>query len=395
MSAHAHQLLFCDALESALDPTGTGGIRRAFRAEAARRLNTVRRITFEQLVERDYMRTRDPLQQHTKADPQLGLRYAQFMRWFELLMDQVLHSPWPVRFINAAHVSGHVAGARLAGINVPTAFAPQLHLEHAQRELAGIGAAMTQRIARTVAAHAGTKSHPLAMYRSVLHTLQTVGANRLNAFANVTTVRLHNAGRLAAFRQGGVTAVGVQAERLPAKLSPPSRPPLRSDALLDKEIPETTLVNVMTAGDDRVCDECDGIAAAGPYDIEAAEGLIPAHPNCRCVFVIDVGKEAPPELAYAPPGQQLVIKPIYEPPAPPAAPPLIPPEEPGGLYFSRAQLAEITLRLAGILIETRADLIRAIDNAVAQGASAQIRRALVALARQRGWLELIPKDWPQ
>jgi hypothetical protein len=43
--------------------------------------------------------------------------------------------------------------------------------------------------------------------------------------------------------------------------------------------------DVLTAGDDRVCDVCDGISANGPYTINQARGLIPAHPNCRCVFV--------------------------------------------------------------------------------------------------------------
>ena len=44
-------------------------------------------------------------------------------------------------------------------------------------------------------------------------------------------------------------------------------------------------LDVLTAGDDRVCDICDGISENGPYSINEARGLIPAHPNCRCVFV--------------------------------------------------------------------------------------------------------------
>jgi hypothetical protein len=44
-------------------------------------------------------------------------------------------------------------------------------------------------------------------------------------------------------------------------------------------------VDVATQGDDRVCDVCDGIADNGPYTISRARSLIPAHPNCRCVFV--------------------------------------------------------------------------------------------------------------
>ena len=42
---------------------------------------------------------------------------------------------------------------------------------------------------------------------------------------------------------------------------------------------------MLTAGDDRVCDVCDGISENGPYTINEARGLIPAHPNCRSVFV--------------------------------------------------------------------------------------------------------------
>jgi hypothetical protein len=44
-------------------------------------------------------------------------------------------------------------------------------------------------------------------------------------------------------------------------------------------------VVVETAGDDRVCDICDGIAANSPYTINQARSLIPAHPNCRCEWV--------------------------------------------------------------------------------------------------------------
>jgi hypothetical protein len=44
-------------------------------------------------------------------------------------------------------------------------------------------------------------------------------------------------------------------------------------------------VVIETAGDDRVCDICDGIAANSPYTINQARSLIPAHPNCRCEWV--------------------------------------------------------------------------------------------------------------
>jgi hypothetical protein len=53
----------------------------------------------------------------------------------------------------------------------------------------------------------------------------------------------------------------------------------------EEEEASTKLFNVLTAGDDRVCQNCQDIAEDGPYEIDEARGLIPAHPNCRCAFV--------------------------------------------------------------------------------------------------------------
>jgi Arc/MetJ-type ribon-helix-helix transcriptional regulator len=44
-------------------------------------------------------------------------------------------------------------------------------------------------------------------------------------------------------------------------------------------------VDVQTAGDEYVCIVCEDISEGGPYDIDTAEGLIPAHAWCRCAFV--------------------------------------------------------------------------------------------------------------
>lgn len=46
---------------------------------------------------------------------------------------------------------------------------------------------------------------------------------------------------------------------------------------------ENELVNVVDMGDERVCPICERIVEDGPYTIEEARRLIPAHPNCRCV----------------------------------------------------------------------------------------------------------------
>ena len=40
---------------------------------------------------------------------------------------------------------------------------------------------------------------------------------------------------------------------------------------------------VSTAGDNRVCDQCDAVAAGGPYTLDVAMNIIPVHVSCRCI----------------------------------------------------------------------------------------------------------------
>ena len=43
--------------------------------------------------------------------------------------------------------------------------------------------------------------------------------------------------------------------------------------------------DILTAGDDRVCQACQDAADAGPYPIDEAQGLIPLHWGCRCALI--------------------------------------------------------------------------------------------------------------
>jgi SPP1 gp7 family putative phage head morphogenesis protein len=44
------------------------------------------------------------------------------------------------------------------------------------------------------------------------------------------------------------------------------------------------MVEWSTAGDDRVCEECESMEGK-IMDIDDAHGMIPVHPNCRCAFI--------------------------------------------------------------------------------------------------------------
>jgi hypothetical protein len=134
------------------------------------------------------------------------------------------------------------------------------------------------------------------MYRHALQAMRAVGVTRLNGLANFMTVKAHNKGRLDQFRVLGITKVGALAERLPAQRrhhdarlhdARPRPTPAEQEAIeaREEELQALEIVNVETAGDDRVCERCQEISDDGPYEIDAAEALIPAHPECRCAFV--------------------------------------------------------------------------------------------------------------
>ena len=78
-----------------------------------------------------------------------------------------------------------------------------------------------------------------------------------------------------------------------------------AEELLETEF-EGEEVGVQTAGDDRVCDECQDIADDGPYTLDEAEGLIPAHNGCRCAYFPwadrRYARDFNPEQARAPAG---------------------------------------------------------------------------------------------
>ena len=55
-----------------------------------------------------------------------------------------------------------------------------------------------------------------------------------------------------------------------------------------------TQVEIVTAGDGLVCDECLDLEANNPYTLKEMPGLIPVHPNCRCgVYLLEGEDENP------------------------------------------------------------------------------------------------------
>jgi hypothetical protein len=141
----------------------------------------------------------------------------------------------------------------------------------AQQELAGIRAATEQNVARVVSSVIVRKVKPTAAASAISAVFDKITRNRLVAMANTMVVRAHCQAKIGVYRAAGIQRVGTIPERHYGPIK------IRDDDDFEE-------VGVRTAGDDKVCEDCEIIAANGPYDTDDAEDLIPAHVNCRCTF---------------------------------------------------------------------------------------------------------------
>jgi hypothetical protein len=72
-----------------------------------------------------------------------------------------------------------------------------------------------------------------------------------------------------------------------AVIDAPATRPMRGSRRFARKTDEyfqaDELVDVITIGDEKVCHICEKIEEEGPYRIDIARTLIPAHPHCRCL----------------------------------------------------------------------------------------------------------------
>lgn len=93
---------------------------------------------------------------------------------------------------------------------------------------------------------------PRKMARSLTDRVDAVGKTRATTLARTEVINAHAESTLTRFEEQGVDQVTVQAEWL-------------------------------TAGDDRVCADCQALEG-NVYSIDEARGLLPRHPRCRCAW---------------------------------------------------------------------------------------------------------------
>jgi len=222
-------------------------------------------------------------------------KLAGFMEWLQEEMDREIlevvdlggktvgGGVWQQQYIDAAYKRGVTRGRtelRKGGMNVPqepirAILAAPIHAERVAllytrvfNELKGITDGMDQLISRSLAEGLAEGRSPDQIAQILLKRMNNVGqtldfvdrsgrfvggVQRARMLARTEVIRAHHLGTINTYRQAGIEGVSVQAEFL-------------------------------TAGDDRVCPDCEELEGQ-IFTLDEAEGLIPVHPLCRCVCI--------------------------------------------------------------------------------------------------------------
>jgi len=314
-----------------IDPTNTGRLRGKFRAQMTHRWNAIRTLTREIIMKQDLLALKSSglMQVSAPAITLAGTKMDMFQRWFEMGLTKVVlgtDGSWMRPMLNAAYSQGTRFGQ--GNVNGQYEHILAVHREGALQalarvELLGIINAVLQQSIRVVSNGLLTDQTPMAIVREVWKVIDRVGRNRSKAMIELLTVRAHAEASLDVYEAAGVLDVGLIPEaRIPTRVTatdaevhdapkkskkksrkagakgtgpgsrgsrvrPPSQRTIRrirrAELQTARRLGEN--VNVRTAGDDDVCPVCEDISEAGPYTINRARSLIPAHPRCRCVFI--------------------------------------------------------------------------------------------------------------
>lgn len=279
-----------DAGPSRRDPTGTASIRKRFAADLDRRWSKVRRAILETVGQADAFGLGTTNQMQTALMMQTGGHTMAFKSWLEATLHRLVLDPGVERYIHAGFDSGVRRAQRLVKKSTHVTFGTAVS-DVVREELQGIVAVVTQQSVRKFYDGKLQRHRSSVIARSIVERVRAIGVARSRALASFSVVRAHALGSIEVFREANVNSVGIIPEHLrrtqigDAKKKAPSGRTVRRIRQRTRKLERLEQVEVLTAGDEDVCPECEDIASGGPYDINTALGLIPAHPNCRCAFV--------------------------------------------------------------------------------------------------------------
>lgn len=238
------------------DPTRTLTLRTAF----ARGFNT----RFREL--------RGEIREFMQVNISDARQLENFERMLEALIVRIImDNRWTDRYVSQSYLSGvNRAISELKKIGVDMVAdgiswmpdytnAVKVMQDHVVRELEGITADMKRKIMRTV-----KDTNSISEVNGIISgkTDQNLGQStntRAKLLAHDGVVSSYNESALLVYGILGIKEVGVEVE-------------------------------LLTAGDERVCPLCTYLEGS-VFSIEEAEGLLPVHPGCRC-FLLPINIKA-------------------------------------------------------------------------------------------------------
>lgn len=296
-----------DVARVKLDPTGTARIRSRFNTALMMRWRRVRVMVRQALVAQNLLGLGNGQSHAMAASAMIGgvTKVQMFQRWIDNVLAGTVSSD--TAFVRPYIQAGYDAGTEFAETEIGRKLPPSTDdrvgtlAELARVELQGICEAVSQQAVRAVASALLHDVSASKLTRQVQAIVDSVGVTRSIAMVELLVVKGFGEATLDVYSQAGVRQVGLIPESRAARRvgdarrtgpgsrvsrsRAPSSTTIGRITRVERSLSKIGRVEVETAGDDRVCPICEDIADEGPYTINRARALIPAHPRCRCIFV--------------------------------------------------------------------------------------------------------------
>lgn len=289
-----------------IDPTRTTTLRQSFVRQMNKRFASLARLIRKAIVDEDVfglLITPTVFQTPGRRAfdfPRSSEKVSRFMEWLrneiknEILQVSVIEqvgasveSAWTNQYISDSYKRGVSRGRQQmisGGMRIPSIEASggisavmggPFHLDRVGllytrtfNELKGITDAMDQIISRILSQGIADGLHPRTLAKNINYVITGKGGDlsirdslgryipakrRAQILARTEIIRAHAEAQLQEFTNWRVTGVSVKAEW-------------------------------MTAGDNRVCNQCANLQGS-VFTIEEARGMLPLHPQCRCAWL--------------------------------------------------------------------------------------------------------------
>lgn len=309
--ARAHVCVH-DARAPTRDPTGTIDIRKRFKGLLDSRWRTVSKLLKGVVVSQDILGLHPS---PTATSIAAGRKPEDRLKALQTLVDDWLDkhvvggdkASWLAPMLRVPYQRGLARAIRLTEGNAKSEardIAEAIGALHrfAIMELQGIAEAVSQRIMRNASMAILDALPATRLMQEIESAIEKIGVTRGRSLVEVMVVKAHATATLDHFEVLGMAEVGVVPETVPKKKRgikdaargpgsrisrehAPSRSTIRRIRKVQEKLEKLGEVDILTAGDDDVCEICETLSDGGPWPINTARSMIPAHPNCRCAFV--------------------------------------------------------------------------------------------------------------